>query len=70
MYIYKLFPNKYTIPKRHLEIKFIQKVYSLANSKCFTIKHQRIHPSGMRAKPCATWLFVGKHLELPEPHNL
>jgi hypothetical protein len=27
MYIYKLFPNKYTIPKRNLEIKFIQKLY-------------------------------------------
>ena len=24
----------------------------------------------MRAKPCATWLSVGKILELPEPHNL
>jgi len=30
----------------------------------------RIHPSGMRAKPCATWLYVGKILELPEIHNL
>ncbi len=27
----------------------------------------RIHPSAMRAKPCCTWLFVGKILELPEP---
>ncbi len=30
----------------------------------------RIHPSAMRAKPCATWLFVGKILELPEPKYL
>ena len=30
----------------------------------------RIHPGAMRAKPCVTWLSVGKHLELPEPVNL
>ncbi|MEZ3422329.1 MAG: hypothetical protein K1W39_01275 [Lachnospiraceae bacterium] len=30
----------------------------------------RIHPSGMRAKPCCTWLSDGKILELPEPHSL
>jgi len=30
----------------------------------------RIHPSGMRAKPCFTWLLGGKTLELPEPYNL
>ena len=29
-----------------------------------------IHPSTMWAKPCTTWLFGGKILELPEPHNL
>jgi len=29
-----------------------------------------IHPSGMRAKPCVTWLFVGKILELPEAKYL
>ena len=30
----------------------------------------RIHLSAIRAKPCVTWLPVGKHLELPEPANL
>jgi len=28
------------------------------------------HPSAMRAKPCATWLFVGKTLEFPEAKYL
>ena len=32
--------------------------------------HCASHPSEMRAKPCVTWLFVGKTLELPESHNL
>jgi ATP/ADP translocase len=88
MYIYKLFPNKYTIPKRNLEIKFIQKLYYSGKFQMFYHKaavwgrwclshvfwgfmhHCASHPSGMRAKPCCTWLFVGKILELPEPHNL
>jgi hypothetical protein len=29
--------------------------------------HCASHPSALRAKPCATWLPVGKILELPEP---
>jgi len=32
--------------------------------------HCASHPSGMHAKPCVTWLSIGKILELPEPHNL
>jgi len=58
----------------------------MASSKCFTKKqllwgrwclsiwgfmhHCVSHPSGMQAKPCATWLFVGKILELTEPLSL
>ena len=32
--------------------------------------HCASHPSEMRAKPCVTWLFVGKILELTEPLSL
>jgi len=32
--------------------------------------HYASHPSEMRAKLCATWLSVGRILELPDIYNL